>query len=456
MRWIGAFLLVIAVGVGVAWLVAGRAAGPALEIRQPATIVGQSSPLDVAVSAPGARLSKLDVVLQQGGRSWTLYTLGASGQAELRREGGDRLVISRRVGKKDVPDLQPGPARIVVRAARPVLYGLRQSTSETTRDVQMRFEPPRVEILSTFHYINQGGAEFVVYRANPGDVESFVRVGDQSYRGFPGASVGIKDPTVHVAFFALLFDQNPRVPIDVVARDAAGNEAAAALDHRVFPKPFSRSRIELDDRFLQRVVAAIGAATPAMNLSTAPPDLLPSFLKINGDLRQRNARTLVEWSGKTAKQMLWTEAFQPLSNAKVEARFADSRTYVYQGKDVDHQTHLGFDLAVTQHIPVIAANRGVVLYAGDLGIYGNCVVIDHGLGVQSLYGHLSSIDVKAGETVDKGKVMGRSGMTGLAAGDHLHFTILVDGRPVNPVEWWDPKWMTDRVFRKVREAGGSL
>ena len=160
----------------------------------------------------------------------------------------------------------------------------------------------------------------------------------------------------------------------------------------------------------------------------------------------------MELAGKTSKQMLWTEAFQPLGNAKVEAGFADARTYVYQGKDVDHQTHLGFDLAVTQHIPVVAANHGVVIYAADLGIYGNCIVIDHGLGVQSLYGHLSSIDVKVGATVEKGQVMGRSGTTGLAAGDHLHFTMLVDGRPVNPVEWWDPKWMQDRVFRKIQEA----
>jgi murein DD-endopeptidase MepM/ murein hydrolase activator NlpD len=161
-------------------------------------------------------------------------------------------------------------------------------------------------------------------------------------------------------------------------------------------------------------------------------------------------------SKKTAPRMLWSEAFQPLGNAKVEAKFADSRTYVYDGKDVDHQTHLGFDLAVTVHIPVAAANRGVVVHASDLGIFGNCIVLDHGLGVQSLYGHLSSIDVKVGDTVNKGQVMGHSGMTGLAAGDHLHFTMMVDGQPVNPVEWWDPKWMQDRVFRKIAEAGGTV
>jgi murein DD-endopeptidase MepM/ murein hydrolase activator NlpD len=123
---------------------------------------------------------------------------------------------------------------------------------------------------------------------------------------------------------------------------------------------------------------------------------------------------------------------------------------------VDRQVHLGFDLAVTQQVPIKAAQRGVVVHAAYLGIYGNCVILDHGLGVQTLYGHLSMIGVKVGDKVDKGQVIGRSGMTGLAAGDHLHFTVLVNGTPVNPVEWWDSKWMQDRVFRKIMEAGGSV
>ena len=82
-------------------------------------------------------------------------------------------------------------------------------------------------------------------------------------------------------------------------------------------------------------------------------------------------------------------------------------------------------------------------------------MIDHGLGVQSLYGHLSTTDVKEGDMVEKGQAIGRTGTTGLAGGDHLHFTMLVNGVAVNPVEWWDPHWMEDRVFRKIREAGGQ-
>jgi murein DD-endopeptidase MepM/ murein hydrolase activator NlpD len=137
----------------------------------------------------------------------------------------------------------------------------------------------------------------------------------------------------------------------------------------------------------------------------------------------------------------------------VESAFADFRTYVYGGKEVDRQVHLGFDLAKTANAPVLAANDGKVLYANDLGIYGNCVILDHGMGVQSLYGHLSAFDVHEGQDVKKGQTLGKSGQTGLAGGDHLHFSMMVDGRFVNATEWWDPHWVEDRIMRKLRDAG---
>ena len=101
---------------------------------------------------------------------------------------------------------------------------------------------------------------------------------------------------------------------------------------------------------------------------------------------------------------------------------------------------------------MVAANNGTVLNASWLGIYGNCIILDHGMGVQSLYAHLSSFDSKVGDTVEKDQVIARSGMTGLAGGDHLHFTVLVQGHPVTPVEWWDAHWIADRIVRKLREA----
>jgi murein DD-endopeptidase MepM/ murein hydrolase activator NlpD len=457
MRVLLKLLLVVVVlgiiGLGAAWVWAGRMEGPKVDVRQPQKFVGQAGTLDMTVDAPGGKLSRLDAVLEQGGKSYPVYSRDTQQPSQPSQQSADKLYVSVGIGKKDVPALKSGPARIVIHAARPVVYGLRQAETTVSRDIQVRLEPPMVAVLSTFHYINLGGSEFVVYRATPSDVTSGVRVGDKEYIGYPAKGAGItSDPSLRVAFFALLFDQPLSAPMQVFARDEAGNEAVAPLDHMVFAKQYQQSRIEIDDKFLQRVVPAIAANSQDAGIRT--DDVLAGFLTINGDLRRKNNQYLVELAKKSSPELMFTDAFQQLGNSQVEAKFADTRTYVYKGKPVDKQVHLGFDLAVTANVPIVASQRGVVVHAMDLGIYGNCVVIDHGMGVQSLYGHLSSIGVKVGDKVEKGQQIGRSGMTGLAGGDHLHFTMLVGGQQVTPVDWWSAQWMQDRVRRKIAAAGG--
>ena len=274
-----------------------------------------------------------------------------------------------------------------------------------------------------------------------------------SYKGYQASSAGVSgaDAGLKVAFFALLHDQDLNAPVSVVARDAAGNEATARVDVKVFPKPFRKSRIDVDDAFLGKVVPPILAATPSLKVAD-PANLLESYLTINRDLRKENARTIVALAEQSAPDRLWQGPFKQLLNSAVQSSFADQRTYVYQGRDVDQQVHLGFDLASTAHAPVHASNAGRIVFADFLGIYGNCVIVDHGLGLQSLYAHLSSIGVKVGDTVTQGQELGRSGTTGLAGGDHLHFTMLLGGRAITPVDWWSEQWVQDRVLRKLREA----
>jgi murein DD-endopeptidase MepM/ murein hydrolase activator NlpD len=264
--------------------------------------------------------------------------------------------------------------------------------------------------------------------------------------------VNIADPALRIAYFALLYDQDLNTPMRVYARDPAGNTARADFEHRVFPKPFKKSQIPVDDKFLDRVVPAILEGTTDIK---PEGDTLARFLAINGELRRKNAEKIASFAAQTAPEMLWRGVvFHTFKNNAVESAFADQRTYLYKGKEVDKQVHLGFDLASLSNAPVLAANRGKVLFADELGIYGNCVIIDHGMGIQSLYAHLSSIDVQPGQMVEKEQTLGRSGMTGLAGGDHLHFTMLLHGRMVNPVEWWDPHWIEDRILRKLKAAGG--
>ncbi len=303
--------------------------------------------------------------------------------------------------------------------------------------------------------MNHGGSELVVYRVTPPDAQSGVRVGNYEYPGYPatGAGIASSDPALRVAFFALLWDQDPKnTPIRVYARDSVGNESSGSFDYRVFPKQFRSSRIELDDAFLAKVVPPIVQNSPELKVDD-PSDLLASYLKINRDLRKMNNDTITKLAAQTSPEILWRGAFKQLTNTAVEAGFADQRTYLYKGKEVDRQVHLGFDLASLAGAPVKAANRGRVLHAGWLGIYGNCVIIDHGMGLMSLYAHLSSIEAQVGDLVELDKEIGRSGSTGLAGGDHLHFTMLLAGNAITPIDWWSAQWVQDRVTRKLNDAG---
>jgi murein DD-endopeptidase MepM/ murein hydrolase activator NlpD len=448
-------VIALGIGAGVAWFMAGRAPGPVIEIREPSA-VGQTGTLAVAVEAPKGVLDRLDVVLEQGGASTTLFSLAPDSSTALQHETPDRVVLTRPLGKRDVPTLAAGTAKVTVTAVRPVLFGYRHATSTASRDFEVRLTPPQVGAQSQFHYINHGGSEMVVYRVNPATAESGVRVGDFEYRGFPASGAGIAnaDPALHVAFFALLWDQDVATPITLYARDELGNEGSASFDHRVFPKAFRKSRIEVDDAFLSRVVPAILQNTPELKVAD-PTNLLDAYLTINRELRRQNGETITSFAAQTAPEILWRGAFKQLINTAVEAGFADQRTYVYKGEEVDHQVHLGFDLASTIAAPVHAANRGRVVHAGWLGIYGNCVILDHGMGLQSLYAHLSQIEVKPGDVVEIDQELGRSGATGLAGGDHLHFTMLLGGHAVTPIDWWSAQWIQDRVIRKLTEAGAT-
>ena len=226
--------------------------------------------------------------------------------ASAKALGDGRYEINARVGKAAVPAITSGPARLEVVAARPGTWGLRTLTSRASRDVTVRLTPPRVTVLSTHHYINAGGTEMVVYRVDPQDVASGVRVGDLEYPGYQasgarGEGVAMSDPAMRVAFFALLHDQPATTPMRVFARDEAGNAVAVDFDRRTFPKPVRQSRIDLPDAFMERVVPAILAGTTEV---TATGSTLEKFLVINGELRRKNNARIASFAAETSPEML--------------------------------------------------------------------------------------------------------------------------------------------------------
>lgn len=179
---------------------------------------------------------------------------------------------------------------------------------------------------------------------------------------------------------------------------------------------------------------------------------LERYVKMNNEVRADNEKTLLEIGRRTAPNILWSGAFQRLPRSAVKANFGDNRTYMYNGQKIDHQTHMGLDLASVAHAPIPAANDGTVVFAEPLGIYGNLVVVDHGLGLQTLYSHLSEIMVQVGDVVKKGDTLGRTGTTGLAGGDHLHFGVMLAGIEVQPIDWFDKKWIKNTITDRLAAA----
>jgi len=322
---------------------------------------------------------------------------------------------------------------------------LRGNRTTLERAVQVDLTPPTLGVLSRQHYVNRGGSGMVAYRVSPDTVRSGVRIGSYFFPGYPVAG---SEPGAHVALFAHPHDLPASERPMVEAEDAAGNQARAGFFYSLKDRNYRKREITVSDAFIDaKIIPLLGAH--------AEGDRAAMYRRVNEEMRADNARTIREVCAETAPSPLWEGAFQQLTNSKVEANFADERTYIYNGKPVSHAFHLGFDLAVTRHYPVEAANTGKVVFAGNLGIYGNTVILDHGLGLHTLYAHLSSIDVKVGQTVKKRATLGRSGETGLAAGDHLHYGVLVNGTPVLPVEWWDGHWIEDNVDDKLAAARGT-
>jgi len=316
-------------------------------------------------------------------------------------------------------------------------FGANRTTTQV-HSFTLENKPPEVAVVSVAHNITQGGAGLVVYTVSKAVGKTGVVSGD---RFFPGYRQG---GNYYACLFPFPYDTEPGkyVPM-VLAVDAAGNERLTGINYHLIPKTFSTDRINLNDSFLEKIAAEFKNKFPQ---TTTPLEI---FLKANRDQRQQDRKLIDDYGRKTSPVPLWQETFLRMPNAAPLGGFAQARTYIYQGKEVDRQTHLGFDLASLAHADVQAANRGKVVFAGDFGIYGQCIIIDHGLGLQTIYGHLSRIGVKPGDNIEKGQIIGATGATGMAGGDHLHFEVAISGQSVNPIEWWDSHWIKDNVAGKL-------
>ena len=434
MRFLVLLLLLVLIIVPIVLYVSSTA--PSLQLPPTLNAIGRATPVAVRVTAPHGVREVHAYIEQNGAR----YPLGERKEATHRfrwpRHAPD-TTWAITAGTENVAQLKDGKAQIVVEATS---NDFRAASASVTKDVIVVTRPPSVSADSDQHYLYRGMADLVSMNVSSNASDSGVAVGNYRFRSWPmpGGKGG------SFSLFAYPWDTPEGVMPVVYATDAAGTMVTAPIVVQ-FPKkeqPKYRVRdLNIDDKFLKKVVNELDP--------NGSGDIVERFKKINHEMRVANNKLLSDLRSKTEARFLWSQPFQQQPNSTVESNYADLRNYFYQGKKIDEAVHLGYDLAVTQHVGVQATNDGRVIYAAPLGIYGNCIVVDHGYGLQSIYGHLSQIDVHDGDMVKKGQVMGQSGMTGLAGGDHIHFSMQLDGVQIDPREWWDAHWIKDHIANRV-------
>ena len=428
-------IFLIAVVVVLLLVVVLRSSPPAVELVTPVTVFGQATSISVHVhDRHGVR--RVAAFVEQNGTRYQVW------EDEQRSPLMDTMWTFT-AGVKTTPQLKDGKAKLMVEASS---NGLLRKTGRWQAEMTVVTRPPSVSADSDQHYLYLGMADLATFTASGTWTAAGVRVGDEKFRAWPM-------PDGKPGMFSLYaFAWNMplgTVPVVFVSY-AAGNDVTSPLVVQ-FPKKeqpkYTTRDLQVSEAFLQKVITELdpgGAGDPVVR-----------FVRINSNMRRANNQTLSDLRFKTAVRFLWSRPFIRQAHSQDEASFAEVRNYIYQGKKIDQQVHLGYDLAVTQNVGVQASNDGKIVYAAPLGIYGNCIVLDHGYGLQSIYGHLSRIDVHDGDMVKQGQVMGLSGQTGMAGGDHIHFGMQLDGVQIDPKEWWDSHWIKDHIAKRVQLPGFS-
>lgn len=307
---------------------------------------------------------------------------------------------------------------------------------------------PKIDILSNSYQIQQGGAASVVFKASD---ENLAEVFIQTEQG----KIFKVSPFVAEGYYASLIaweakENNFRAY--VIAKDKAGNISKERIPFYLQNKKYKNSNIALTDRFLEGKIQSL-VSQYAQNAQEF--DKPKSFKFVNEDLRNANEELIYKISSElnTANvENFNLKLFLPLKNAMKVADFADHRFYSYNNNFVSDSYHMGLDLASTARAPIIVNNDGRVVFAEENGIYGINIIIDHGFGLYSLYGHCSSSEVSAGDEVKAGQVIAKTGTTGLALGDHLHFGILIQGVETRPEEWQDSNWIKNNISKILDEG----
>lgn len=427
------------------WLVRYEGEKPTLKPDQLSPYIGRSQSITINASDAKSGLRRLWIAVLKDGKEVVLHdemfpSAGLLKSGKRRETSASLQIEPEKLGFED--------GEAVLRMAvwdHSWRNWWKGNKTYLEKSITIDTRSPEIEIISRAHNLSQGGSGLVIFRTSEICKKSGVQLGNNF---FPGHAGYFSNPNTYLAFIALGYAQGPKTEISVDVVDRAGNSTRVGIPHYIRRKVFRRDAINISDGFLRRKLPEFTSEIPQdANLSA-----VDKFLVINRDLRKKDYQRVIDACDSTDTKIHWKGVFLRLPKSATRARFADHRTYTYNGQEIDRQVHLGIDLASIANSPVPAANAGIVVFADNLGIYGRTVIVDHGLSLFSMYSHLSHISVKPGDQLAGGQIIGRTGSTGLAGGDHLHFGMIVHNTFVNPVEWWDKNWINNNILSKIKQV----
>lgn len=428
------FLLAVAVLGGGAWLLFKDRVPPQASLEPLTVYVSPGLSLEVHASDAESGIRSVDVTVMAGNKTHAVL--------QKRYDNAPREV--QETFTLEPLNLADGEIVIdvLVRDKSFAQFGAGNGNHISRRHI-MDTVKPKLAVESRQHSVYTGGPGVVVYTISEAPGKTGVQVGDAFFPGY------LQGNNTYACFFAWPWDMNATQFNPVLfAEDAAGNRGVAPFSVGSIQRSFRSDDINLSQNVISKINSEFTDQIPG-NLTP-----LQRYLEANRNVRKANAQALLQLGRKTNPTPLWSGTFQRMKGSPM-ARFGDHRTYVFDGQAVDEQTHLGQDIAYVSNSDVPAGNAGVVAFAGYLGIYGNMVLLDHGVGLQTMYAHLSEIFVQEGQRVSKGDIVGKTGVSGMAVGDHLHFGVYVSGVPVSPIEFFDGHWIKSHIADRLALSGDN-
>jgi len=322
------------------------------------------------------------------------------------------------------------------------------NSASETRVLKVDKRRPYVSTIASSYRIMKGGSAVVIFKAEDSNMEEFYVETNygKRFKAQPFYKEGY-----YVTLLAWPVTTDKVFSAYIIAKDSAGNVTKSKVPVIPYNKNYKYSKIKLSDNFLNGKVSELAYAYGADDSA----DIIERFKFVNEDMRKSNEDVIHELTSKVSDKLVRNfpiNKMYPLKNAQVVAQFGDHRVYYYKGEKISEAYHLGLDLASNAMSVIKTQNPAVVTYAEENGIYGNMPVLYHGLGLYTIYGHCSTMMVKEGDSLRSNATVAKTGRSGYAMGDHLHFGVLVQGIEVRPQEWMDQDWIRKSITDPMREA----